>query len=344
RIWVHVADVGALVVPDGDADLNARARGTTLYLPEMQDKTSPALSFGIELNVMAEISSVEIVPSWVHAERLTYEQVDERIDEPQFENLDRITRAYQERRRANGALFIDLPEVMVSVQDGSVNIRPVQPLSSRTIVREAMILAGEAAAKFAIENQIPFPFATQEPPDIDSMADFFQDPSSSSIDLAAQFAIRRVLKRSKVTSQPSVHAGVGLAAYSRTTSPLRRYLDLVVHQQIRAYLNERALVGEQELLERVGSSEAITSSANQVMGLSRRHWILVYLIQNPEWSGQGVLVEKRGLRGRVLIPELAYETFVHLRRDIPLNSHLDMRIKKVNLPELEGYFEHKVVG
>jgi exoribonuclease-2 len=359
RIWVHIADVGALVAPDSEADLEARARGTTLYLPEVQvpmlpvkaveilglglNETSPALSFGIDLNELGEISNVEIVASWVQVERLAYEHVDERIEEAPFDDLYRVTQVYQERRRANGALFIDLPEVMVSVQDGSVNIRPVQLLDSRAIVREAMILAGEAVAKFALEHQIPFPFATQELPDQIDIPESAEPTSSTAVDLAAQYAIRRVLKRSKVTGLPSIHAGVGLGAYSRVTSPLRRYLDLVAHQQIRAYLGERPLLGEQEMLKRVGSSEAITSSANKVMSLSRRHWTLVYLMQNPKWCGQGVLVQKRGLRGRVLIPELAYETFIHLRRDLPLNSHLELRIKKVNLPELEGYFEYKLV-
>ena len=34
RIWVHVADVAALVTPDSDLDLEARSRGANLYLPD----------------------------------------------------------------------------------------------------------------------------------------------------------------------------------------------------------------------------------------------------------------------------------------------------------------------
>jgi exoribonuclease II len=34
RIWVHVADVAALVSPDSPMDLEARARGANLYLPD----------------------------------------------------------------------------------------------------------------------------------------------------------------------------------------------------------------------------------------------------------------------------------------------------------------------
>ena len=34
RLWVHVADVAALVPPDSALDVEARARGATLYLPD----------------------------------------------------------------------------------------------------------------------------------------------------------------------------------------------------------------------------------------------------------------------------------------------------------------------
>jgi hypothetical protein len=66
RLWVHVADVAALVPPESAADLEARARGATLYLPEGAvpmlpwaaigrlglglSEISPALSFGLDLD------------------------------------------------------------------------------------------------------------------------------------------------------------------------------------------------------------------------------------------------------------------------------------------------------
>jgi hypothetical protein len=49
-------------------------------------------------------------------------------------------------------------------------------------------------------------------------------------------------------------------------------------------------------------------------------------------------VEKRGLRAKVIIPELAFETQVHLKGDLPLNSVLSLELRGVNLPELEAYF------
>jgi exoribonuclease-2 len=130
-----------------------------------------------------------------------------------------------------------------------------------------------------------------------------------------------------------------LPAYTRVTSPLRRYLDLVAHQQLRLHLSGEKPLGLQEILERVGTSEAAQGGLNQAETLSERHWTLVYLLQHPEWQGEGVLVEKKGLRGRFILPELAQETQVHLRQDLPLDSRVVLKIKEINLAELEAYFQ-----
>jgi exoribonuclease-2 len=351
RLWVHIADPAALAPAGSPADLEARARGATLYLPEGAvpmlppaavevlglglQEVSPALSFGLEVDAGGEISMLGLKPSWVRVQRLSYEQAEERIDELPFSELRQAGLAYQARRKANGAVMIDLPEVILHVVDGKVVIRPLQRLRSRDLVREAMLMAGEAAARFAIENGIPFPFAVQAPPDTPIL---LREDADAFDDLAEHYAARRSLKRGQVSSHPAPHAGVGLPCYSRATSPLRRYLDLVAHQQLRAFLRGQPLLNEQEMLERVGSSESVTGSVTQAETLARRHWTLVYLLQNPGWVGEAVLVDKVGLRGRVIFPELALETTVHLSSDFPLNTRLSLTLRGVNLPELESHF------
>jgi exoribonuclease-2 len=139
--------------------------------------------------------------------------------------------------------------------------------------------------------------------------------------------------------QPGAHAGLGLTIYTRATSPLRRYLDLVVHQQLRLHLRGERPLDTQEILERIGTAEAAQGSLNQAEWLSERHWTLVYLLHHPDWQGEGVLVEKKGLRGRFILPALALETQIHLRQDLPLDSRVLLKVKEVNLAELEAYFQ-----
>ncbi len=344
-LWVHVADVAALVPPGSAADLEARARGATLYLPEGAvpmlpweaaerlglglDKVSPALSFCLRLDGEGTVANLEISPSWVRVTRLTYEEVEARLDQEPLHSLYRLARQHGALRNARGAIPLDLPEVRIEVSGDAVTIRPVVPLRSRELVTEAMLMAGEAAATYAIERGIPMPFTTQDPPETD------ERPG----DLAGMYALRRQLRPSQQSSAPGSHAGLGLDSYIQATSPLRRYLDLVAHQQLRAHLRGQELMGTQALVERIGATSASTGSVRRAERLARMHWTLVYLEQRPGWRGEGVLVDKRGRRSTVLIPDLDLDVQVHLRADLPLNSSVSLALRKVNLPVLEANFK-----
>lgn len=345
RLWVHVADAAALVPPDSPADLEARARGVSLYLPEDRipmlppqatqalglglADVSPALSFGLEVNAAGEIVGLEVAPSWVRVTRLTYEEAEAQIEAPLLRPLAELAQIYHSRRLANGAIEIDLPEVKVRVAEGQVVIRPLPALRSRDLVREAMLMAGEAVARFALENNIPMPFTTQDAPETEA---------ALATSTAEMFALRRTLRRSQQTITPGPHAGLGMELYIQCTSPLRRYLDLVVHQQLRTYLRGEPLLAAPAIMGRVGAANAVTGSVRQAERLSVEHWTLVYLLQHPEWRGEGIVVDKRGARDLILIPELGLETQMYLSRDVPLGSVVTLALKAVNLPMLETHF------
>ena len=314
RIWVHVADVAALIAPDSAADAEARDHGANLYLPEriihmLPPKTtellglglnpiSPALSFGLRLDQKGEIVDTEVCLSRVKVTRLTYSQAETKLEEEPFRQLWAITRRFYTRRSAQRIANLDLPEVKIRVEDGNVTIRPLPPLRSRDLVTESMLMAGEAAARFALKQNLAFPFTTQPPPDtIEQLQD-----------MAAKFAYRKKFKRSQMKGSPEPHSSLGLPVYSRATSPLRRYLDLVVHQQLRRFLRGEPPLSQGEILERVGAAEAIAGNIQRAERLSNQHWTLVYLMRNPQWRGKAVLVDKmQNRRGTVLLPELGYE-------------------------------------
>ncbi len=344
RLWVHVADVAALVAPDSAADLEARARGANLYLPEGVvtmlpwqaterlglglAEVSPALSFGLRVGADGAMADLEITPSWVRVTRLTYEEADDMIDQEPLRALHAWARQHEARRRQQGAISLDLPEVRIKVIDGRVVIAPLLSLRSRDTVAELMLMTGEAVAQMAIERELPMPFTVQDA----------GEPMDTPQTLAEMFAGRRRLRPSQQSTRPSLHAGLGLPAYVRVTSPLRRYLDLVAHQQVRAWITGRLPLDESALLERVGAAEAIGSAVRRAEGLARQHWTIVYLQQQPDWRGEGVIVEKMGLRATVLIPELGWEFRVHLREDLSLDSIVHVTCTGANLPLLDAHF------
>lgn len=347
RLWVHVADVAALVAPNSPADLEARSRGANLYLPEgvitmLPSKAtgqlglglaevSPALSFGIDLDSAGQVMAMQVAASRVRVTRLTYEAAAGRLDEASLAGLCRLAQIRRARRLSQGAIVLDLPEVKMRVdEDGRVHIRPLPSLESHTLVEEAMLAAGEAVARFAQERKIALPYTTQDP------AELFVEPVTG---LAGMVARRRTLKPGQQGVTPGPHSGLGLSSYVRASSPLRRYADLLVHQQLRAYLAGGPLLDAQAVLERVAEAEAAAGNVRWAERLARQHWTLVYFLQHPGWRGLGVLVEKAGLRGVALVPELAWETRVHLREDLPLNSALFLTLTGLNLPLLEAYFQ-----
>lgn len=348
RIWVHVADAAALVAPDDALDLEARARGVTLYLPETVTPMlphavtpllglgltgiSPALSFGVTIDAAGQIADAIITPSLVRVSRLTYEEADARLDQAPLREMMAHCEAYQARRQANGAVSINLPEVILRVQSsGEIEIRPVPALRSRFLVENTMIMAGEAAAIYAQAHGIPVPFATQEPPDV------MEWPTATS--LAEMFALRRTMKRSQYRGMPGTHSGLGLSAYVQVTSPLRRYLDLVVHQQLRGHLAGAAPLAASAILERIGEVEMGIAAARQAEQLSNRHWTLVHLARHPGWRGRGVLVDRRGGSGVFILPELALESQIHLHGELSLDSEVILTLRSVDLPRQDTRFK-----
>lgn len=348
RIWVHVADAAALVQPGDAADQDAAERGASLYLPERVvamlpwratellglglQNTSPALSFGIGLDANGQINSLEITPSQVRVTRLTYEAADAALDDEPLASLWRLLQSYHAWRLAQGAVEIDLPEVDVFVQEGTVIIEPVPSLRSRSLVENAMILTGDAVARFAQQHDIPLPFASQE------VGEDATPALRRSRVFSQMLALRKTMRRSQYRTVADPHGGLGLPAYVQTTSPLRRYLDLVVHQQLRRHLAGQPLLSQADILARIGAVEAVNSSLREAENKSNTHWTLVYLLQHPDWQGEGILVDKRGLQGTVILPELGLEPTVHLPGDLPLDSRLLVQVRSVDLSRLDARF------
>lgn len=339
RLWVHVADVSALVHPAGDIEREARARGSNLYVPEGivnmlpfaiterlglgLHEVSPALSIAMRIDEAGQPCDVEVHRTWIRAQRLTYEEVDLRLDEEPFSGMRALGERARARRESAGATSLELPEVSVRVIDGEVMIRPVVRLVSRALVTDAMVLAGEAVARFCLDRDIPIPFVSQ--PRSDAAG------GSEAQGLAAMYARRRTFRPTRLSTGPEPHSGLGLELYTRVTSPLRRYSDLLVHQQLRAWLMGRITLSAQEVTERIAESELATAAVRRAERLSNLHWKLIYLKEHPDWRGEGVVVAKEERKDAVLIPDLALETRMRLKGEQGLDSRLQLTIRELDI-------------
>jgi exoribonuclease-2 len=203
-----------------------------------------------------------------------------------------------------------------------VSITPLPEMNSKELVTDCMVMAGETAARFASANSVPFPYTSQPHPEtIENPADY-----------ASMFSYRKQLQPSTVKCTPDIHAGLGVKLYSRVTSPLRRYLDLVAHQQLRAFICGKPLLDEQEILNRIGASASVTGTAVVLERQSNLHWTLVYLQQHPDWQGDAVVIEKRERFSIILIPELALESRIS-EKNVALNQQLRVKVNGIDLAE-----------
>ncbi|MBQ0003795.1 MAG: RNB domain-containing ribonuclease [Treponema sp.] len=339
-LWVHIADPASTVMPDSSIDKTARDRGATLYIPEgasrmlceqsLSDyalglkRNSLALSFRLLLDENCAIKECKVFKTSIDVECITYEEADARRDSPELKVLFEIAAKNEARRNANGAVNINFPEVHITVdpETKKVSITPIVEYDSANVIREMMLLAGEGAAHFAFENNIPFPFVSQEAPDI---------PSKLPEGLAGDFKMVKSMHKRSVGVTPSSHAGIGIGMYSQVTSPLRRYSDLIAHEQLRAFLDGRELIDKNTMLERISAGDEAAIACKKVERKSNMHWTLVYLLQNPDWTGEAIFVEQKGREGIFMIPSLAQQTLMIPSKPMELNQKITVKASNIDI-------------
>jgi exoribonuclease-2 len=146
------------------------------------------------------------------------------------------------------------------------------------------------------------------------------------------------MKRSRTTLECSPHTGLGLEAYTRVTSPLRRYPDLITSRQIRNTILGKEIQDEESVLAALAAFESRSGSLVQAERRSNMFWKLQWLKRRPGWTAEAVLVDRRERQGFFLIPEIALETRVALKKDVKPGGHVILKVKEVDIPELSVLF------
>lgn len=171
------------------------------------------------------------------------------------------------RKATEKFLELELPEIRILCDEKNNRIlglqRKVQQEADQ-LVEEFMLAANSAVAAELVTRSIPGLFRVHPEPDMEKVAEF-------SDTVAATFGVRpgdltnrdacnaflaklpddprrpvilsmflRSMSRAHYLAQPGLHFGLGKTLYSHFTSPIRRYPDLAVHQQLwNADLNQR---------------------------------------------------------------------------------------------------------
>jgi exoribonuclease-2 len=349
RLWVHIADPTRWLIPEDELDLEARKRGSTVYLPTgmipmfpevlatgpmslVQGKICCALSFGVILDAEGAVEDYCIHPSLIKPTyRLTYEDVDEMLElgveaEPEIEAIAKWADKRKVWRYAQGAISINMPEAMIKVKGDEINIDILDDSSSRQLVAEMMILAGEVAARYGQTHNIPLPFRGQPQPELPPEEELLLLPAG----FVRACAMRRCMPKSEMSITPVRHAGLGLNTYTQATSPIRRYSDLLTHFQLKAHLRGENLPFTAEQLKEVMMTvSTITQEVTMVERQTNRYYALEYLRRHPEHIWQTTLLmwlrEDSNL-GLILLEDLGLQLPMFFRRSVKLGEQLLVKV------------------
>ena len=345
RVWIHIADVASLVDINSDLDLFAQKRISNLYLPDQilhmlppqiskacslgADEISNAVSIGF-LMIDSGISDIEIHLSQIKVTKMSYEEADKSLHKNTWlSKLNEVAKNHKKFRDSNGAIRLDLPKTDIKVKDQRVLVFPHLVSESREMVSELMVLAGRAIAQYSIENNISMPYLTQA-------SGKFSDEIIENIhnlSLSKAFETAKGFSRSKLSVEPSMHAGLGLEAYIRVTSPMRRYLDLIVQQQLVHYISNLELLNENDIKDRIKVNNASMSKINKASRQSVEHFRCLYFKQNRSWEGEGVVIDISGNKTLLMIPEFAMITPIKLKTKPELEDKMKLKVSSVDLFE-----------
>ncbi len=300
-VGIHIADVSRFIRPGSHLFAAARHRGTSIYFPESQVPMLPsvlsegacsliegeersALSFLITLDKGGVVCDFRLVRSVVQVKRrITYREAESMIDgDSELGLLYELSDKLQRKRLENGAMIIPVPDVNIYFpQYGkiAVELAPVDT-RARSLVAEFMVQANTIAAKYLADREIPGLFRSQATP---------QERLTSGItnDLFTNFRQRRYLSRGELLTEAKPHSGVGAEYYTTVTSPIRRFLDLLIQFQLTSVLaGKGSLLTISECREFSADIFASQGRANRVSNERKRYWLLQYLSREIGQGGE----------------------------------------------------------
>ena len=290
-ILIHITDVASVIAKDSLLDKTAMERCSSHYLPDLYIPMLPdilsgdtlslregadkhAISIVFEFNKAHELIQSKISKSIINInKRMSYNDINMMVgQDSHIDKLYDICLALRRKRTDANAMHLSLPEVNIEIDDNKKISLEILPHNTpgKIIIEESMILYNRFLADFCNKNSIPALYRTQAPP---------SEHISICEDNELFYIFRQLRKISpiKVATAPGKHSGLGAEAYIQCTSPLRRYLDLVMQRQITAYLEGSPTLTIEELEHIRMITEPFLKIIYNIKKNRQRYWIIKYL-------------------------------------------------------------------
>lgn len=260
-----------------------------------------------------------------------------------LEALYQVSRALRTHREAHELVMEDRQEFRWILDDkGHIDhIEPGEKLQSQRLVEECMVAANRCAAQFMLTNEIPGPFVVHDgfrrdrlkdrekflklyagelkdldPDSLQGYRDLLRHLTTSDNDLPLRSMLNRLLTRARLSIRAGEHKGMSIEAYTNCTSPLRKYLDFLVHLQIKASLHgQTTKLVDQPELDKLQQRIRLMRQATQ----EAERWLAFQYLQKlsesedaSPWDAEVVHMENTGFTARLNANGL--EGYVDLRK------------------------------
>jgi len=331
-VGIHITDVASFVDPGSALFQESMTRTTSIYFadgqvpmlpPEISEFTCSliagedraALSFMVKLSPDGEVLDVDIMPSIVRVKRqLSYSEAEGLLHtDEELRSLYELSQKLLQRRLDAGAILMPIPDVNIrfgSDDEVNVDIADVDT-PTRTLVAEFMVLANTLGAAYVANQQVAGLFRCQEPPRQQLIHGLEKD-------LFINFRQRKQLNPAQLLVKPRAHNCVGAQQYTTVTSPIRRFIDLVMqHQIISLRLGKGARFSDKELRDMIPRLIAAQSKVNLVKRMRHRYWILRYLEQHIGERLDALVIDRGARRYYVVLLDVLLEC------DLPANQAIN---------------------
>ena len=323
----------------------------TCALSEGSDR--PALVCKIEVSDAGEVGDFEFIEATIRSRaKLSYYGVDRYLngqaDElmshaTPLEALYQVFRALRSHREQHALVMEDRREYRWVLNDSKQidTIEPYEKLLSQKLVEECMVAANRCAAMFLQRGGANGPFvihpgiradrldetrqflamhaaevAATDPTTVEGYRDIMRCLARDDHKLPLRSMVNRLLTRAELSSSAGAHMGMALEAYTNCTSPLRKYVDFLVHLQIKALLHgepaDRVQPGMLErLAQRLASTRQATLEAER--WLAGKYLARISAGQERTFEARVTHINSSGFNAR--LDENGLEGFVDLRKD-----------------------------
>lgn len=347
-LYVHIAEVAGFLKSGLSLWEKALERACTLYLPDTiypmlpfslshekfslkKNQLKPAFTYKIEIDKSYNLLSFEPFLSFIKVkERFTYEKVDELLNkEPFWQKLYKIFMSFKKRREEKDAFAVFLPEIQVKVKpNGEIVVKKIEMTPARLLISEAMILVNTLSAEFLYKNQIPAIYRSQPKP-----LEIIENREES---LYFKLLQLKYLSKSELSTQPSYHSGLGLNYYTTVTSPIRRFLDLLIQYQLKLFLLELSPLPEETIKKILPELEKNLQRAQQIKNKREKYFLLKYLqIYMQDKPLRGLIINVQDRKPKVyLIDYNIIGEITEGKTDLKPGEEILVKIEKIN-PHLE---------